>query len=334
MNRRVRRSTFRPMLALAALVTASACGGPDVPFDVAMKEVASDVVMGETAEKAPPVPLPPTALDVALTPRRGVMAPPRPPNRGPSSETSSPTTTRPPPPACPAADRHAAPSRAADFYVEDRPAAATYQYRNNGTITVAGVDASQDQYEIESTRTVDGVEDTADGFVFDVLATLGGTTTMTSYRVVREQPLPAQPGLYITAVTTTEEDGSVHRFTPSAPVTLLEFPAENGRTWTGVAPDAANGVTMRYQASIGPKQRVDACGALVDAVVVSLTGEIVQAATGDAAARFSATYAIATQYGGLVVMDDVDITRTHPSGSVNRRNKAVITREPEPGAAR
>lgn len=333
MSRARRGLVPRLVVGLASVLTASSCGGPDVPFEVAMKEVPSDVVLGAPEEKPSPVPLPPTALDVALAPRGGSVGPPRfrpePASFGPTSTT----TTAPAPPACPAADRHDVPALAAELYVDELPAPATYEYRNEGTITVGGVDASLERYSVLSTRRVQDVRSTPGGFTFDVLATLGDTATLTSYRVVRDGPLPSDPGLFITSVTTTEADGSVHRFQPLTPVTLLKFPAENGATWAGAAADGANGVTMTYQASIGEKQRVDACGSLVDAVAVTLTGEIVEGGREHPAARFTALYAVATQYGGITVMDDVDITRTHSSGSVNRRNQATVNRVPEPGTA-
>lgn len=318
------------LLAFAAVLalTTSACGGPDVPFGVSTKEVASDIVMGAADEKPAPVPVPPTALDVSLAPREGTVAPPR---FTPPRTPSPPTTTAPPAPACPAASPYEAPALAAELQIDAMPAAAVYAYRNSGTVTVTGVDASEEHYSLPSTRQVLGVEQTADGFRFDVVATLGDTVTRTSYAVNRTGALPGQQGLFITAVHTTEPDGSVHLFEPTPPVTLMPFPAENGATWRGASVDGENGATMRYEGSIGPRQRVDACGKLVDAVSVTLKGETFESGREEQAAQFKAVYAIATQYGGLSVQDEVDITRAHSTGAVNRQNTATIDRVPERG---
>lgn len=330
-----RRRLAGPAALALALVT-TGCGGPDVPFDVTTKEIASDIVMGDGDKKVPPVPLPPTGLDVSLAPREGAIAPPRfIPDRTPDpTPVSNPTTTAQPLPACATASPFAAPALAAELHVDDMPAAATYAYRNEGTATVSGVNASEERYSAPSSRQVLAVERTPEGFRFDVLATLGDTVTRTSYRVNRIGALPGEQGLFITAVHTTEPDGSVHLFEPTPPVTLVAFPAESGATWRGTAVDAGNGVILRYEGSVGPLQRVDACGQLIDAVSVTLKGELFESGRESPGVQFTATYAVATQYGGLSVKDDVDIIRTHSTGAVNRRNVATINSVPDLGVKR
>lgn len=342
-HHRTRPVALTGMLVLA--LVASACSGPSEPLAVGMREVASEVVLGAQTDRAPrPVPVDeredraPVTLPVVPGPARppSTDTPPPPPQREP------PTTPRPspppPPPAdpCPAFDPLQPPRDEAFHDRGTAPAERAYPYRVEGEISVSGADPGSQTLETEATRRVEDVvvEDNGD-LSFVTVTELEGRTTRTGYEVVNEEL--ADPtggavdatgaeqvptGVYLAFVETTGGTGAELSFHPAAPMKLLEFPAFTGSSYRSAGTDPASGVSMSFQATIGEKTLVNACGEPVQAITVELTegrldGPMVNL-------DFTATYDLATQYGGLPVRETVTSSGREGLDTVSRTVSATV----------
>lgn len=319
-----------PMVLAALAVTAAACGGPPDPLDVAVKEVPSDIVLGSAASGAAvPAPVPPSVPVLSGPgvppslfdpPAFEVPAGSTPPN-GP--RPTSPTTA---PPACPAADPFAVPKREARNDIAEPPPTGPLPYRVDGSFDVSGANARKGRFPVSSTRTVQSVRATANGFTYEVAAELAGTTTTTGYQVIRRSSVPGEAGLYVTFVATKAPSGATARFQPALPVKLVDIPLLAGTSQTAAGTDPASATTVSWTTTVGKKVRVDACGTVLDAISLELTdGRVAGPATD---VTFTATYALATQFGGLSVADTVTLQGREGSEQVARKIAATVSADP------
>ncbi|MCA1711932.1 MAG: hypothetical protein LC789_10015, partial [Actinobacteria bacterium] len=116
------------------------------------------------------------------------------------------------------------------------------------------------------------------------------------------------------------------RFEPVVPMKLLEFPAFETTTYTVASTDPLTATTMSYTATIGKELRINACGEPVFGIAVHLTdGRIDGPLTN---VEFTATYVIATQYGGVFVRDAFVLAGREGVDTVSRDNLAVINEVP------
>ncbi len=320
--------------ALLLALSAAACSGPREPLDVGVREVASNIVLGAQGgrvDRPVAAPIPPAPVAVNLPTPARVPAPPR----------FAPTPTPAPPieDPCPTADPLFVPAHAAPDDLGEPPVEESFAYRNDGTFSVSGPNANEGVFDQPSTRAIEEVLVDPDGDVtYDVVAELAGTTTRSSYLVRNARPvedplgvgdqagLDPQRGFYLTAVESTLPDGSTTTFAPAAPLRLLRFPAFVGDTFDAVGTDPLSGTTMQYTATVAARARVDACGELIDAIRVELTEGRIDGP--NANVEFAATYDIATQYGGLIVRDQVAVSGREGLDNVTRSNIATISRVP------
>lgn len=324
-------------LVVAVGLLAGACNGPREPIDVGVREVASDIVLGSQATPRPagpvasPIPPTPVALNIP-TPVR-LPAPPR------FAPAPGPTTPRPVRGSCPAADPLQVPRHPADEGAGTAPVAESFEVRNDGTFTVSGPNANEGRFEESSVRHVhDVVVDDAGDVTYDVSTTLAGTGTVTSYLLrnsrsfddglgVGDQAgLDQQRGLYLTQVLSKMPDDRLSSFRPATPLRLLRFPAFAGDTFESAGTDPVTGTTMRWTVTVEGHVRVDLCGELVDAIRVHLSNGRVDGP--EANVEFAATYDIATQYGGLILRDQVTASGREGLDTVTRTNTAVLTSVP------
>lgn len=361
--RKVARRAAPAGLVVGLAVVTAACAGPQAPLTVGVKNVATNVQFGSNAQKVvytPPVgsisPPPPISSVFALPG-------PAPTTAAPPLATTYPTTTVNLGP-CPPASPFAVALVGSVNTIPKPPVAATYSYRDTGTYQTSGASPSKGTYPKVETRTVKNVststpQDTASGgFSFDVATVLGNTTTTTSYGYIPPTSasqtaagsVPAA-GLYVTQVVTQVGSQAPTTFSPSPPgMLLLEVPAASGDEWQSSATDPTTGVTEFWTATEKPDTLVNACGQVIDALTIHLDGNIsisenaggvepTTIATGQnpggqqvgptTMATFTATYDLATQYGGLSVEDMVDTTGTENGAGINRKVTSTIDTLPK-----
>jgi hypothetical protein len=339
------------VLSLVLLLTAG-CSGPRTDIDATLREFPQKVRLKAASIDEPAIaPLPPSApqltggLSPLATPVTLAVAPPD--NRT--------TTTLPAPPLpCPKAGPGVTALLAAGTGVTAPPEKGTYAFRTAGKHVVGGAQAGTVDYPKTSTRVVAnpkkeaGVAGGSATFAYDVIVALGSNYTLTSYRVVPMSDvttLPA-PGLYITLIATADAAGKItSQFVPVPSMLLLPFPADQGSTFNVASTDGgrANGTTMTYSGLVGDHVRVDACGAVIDTRSVTLTGRVAGQSCGTSAcgstagsgatstADFIATYAIATQYGGLSVKDEIAVQGGGLGAPFNDELSGVINAVPAGG---
>ena len=340
---------MRARVALLAILALTSCAGPQKPFDVGVKDVATDVIYGAPPADDAPIPLPPVApvVPVTLPPPPAVLP------SVPAAPSAAPLPVAPRPETCRAADPLSLPATPATETIAGAPAVAAYPFRVDGRYEISGAAAERGVYPTQGTRSVvvpsahPPLAQSAGDVSFDVVATLGTTTTTSTYLLDRDG---AQPGLYLTRVDTRAASGT-STYAPEPALLALPLPATVGTRWQAFGVDPTTGMATSYNGEVGKHVRVDACGRLVDAIAVHLDGEIgnrcVQqngaprvCSPGTAGAgsqvdptaagstTFTADYAYATQVGGLIVRDHVVTTTATASGTTAQDITATISRAP------
>jgi len=352
----MRRRSQRLVWALVLGVTLTACSGPTRKVDVGVVQFGTDVIFGAPKPDVLP-PVPPGALTVA-PPSLGV-----PIITGhvltPGVQPTTPVPTAPPLP-CPKAGPFAVSLDAPTTTIAKPPVAATYHYRNVGSYQASGATPITVAYPTASTRQVKNVAPTTTGgFTFDVVNTLGTVTATSSYTYLpssNTSSLPAATptsGLYLTRIQQVSGNKVISDFTADGPgLLLLQTPAVAGTSWYTTATDAATGAVMSMGVRIGTNKRVDACGQVITAPVVHVDGEVhlsegavgqqvdvpvpvpsqsggtSVSAVDNSSTTFTGDYVIATQYGGLSVMDTVQQQGTSDGAGVASTNASTINSVP------
>jgi hypothetical protein len=309
------------------LLALTACAGPQRPVELGVKEVPSDVVLGAQTSPSPsPGPSAAPVGPIAPPPPAVVALPPPTFEVGPEP---SPPPAVPPVPVCPTADPLQAPAREAPPSVAAPPAKASYVFRNVGTYSISGADTRKGTFPATSLRTVGNVVRSSDSsFTFDVSELLGDVTTTTTYDVVGSSLVPAAlpPGLYLKSVRSVR-GASTSTFTPSPELELAAFPFVRGATITSSGVDPQTATSMQFTSTVTGKSRVDACGAPLDSWVLDLTkGKLISPTQN---LDFEATYAVGTQYGGLILRERTAYAGTDGSDGVSRTDTATITSTPK-----
>lgn len=315
------------------LVLTTACAGPDRPLSVDFKEVPSNVVLGAQTPPTPTSTAPPVPSVVVLPPPSVVTLPPPPFAIPPAGRPVASPAPLPTAAACPTVDPREAPALEAPSRISARPAQAQYLFRNVGTFEVSGADARRGSFPALSLRTVSGAleADNGSGFLFSVQEVLGDVTTTTTYLVAVSQPLPTDPapGLYVYDVKSRGSDGQESVFTPVPSLQLAAFPLVRGAVVEARGADATTGTVMTWNSTVTGKARVDACGTPLDSWVLDLTEGRLVSPTQDL--TFRASYAVGTQYGGVILRDAVAFAGTDGDAGVSRSNTATIRAEPRRG---
>jgi hypothetical protein len=303
-------------LALTLALTLSACAGPQRPFELGLKEVPSDLLLGAQTKPALALPtqLPPmvfTVTDLAApTPPAADLPPPIP-------------EPPPPPPPCPEADPLAAVKRPAALDVQAPPAPATYTYRTSGSFFVNGSDGTLPPtatHEVKDVQVIGPGE-----FTFAVAVSQGPRVTTTTYHVVPRTSAAVPPGLYISKV----DNQRITPFQPKPELLLLPFPALKGTTFNAAGSDGLT--TLSYSGVVEETERIDACGEPVDGIRVKLTDGRAATSRPDETQpmveTFEAAYVIATEYGGLSIRDF--LSGGGPAGLGARELHGVISQVPK-----
>lgn len=266
---------------------------------------ATDVAFGAPpAEQA----LPPAFVPVAQP--APAPAGPRVSRVTPSVGRPSGVSERPETDPCPEAKINAFPLEEATFESQRPPADGAYRWRRAGTQTVDGVTVPVSGFE---TRFVTGARRLSDStFTFKTSQVgLDGRTAVTTW-TVNSEPVSAaaqggsagepERGLTLNRIETFGRDGKQQAaFAPTPGILFLPLSVDPDERWTSVGGDPLTGQVLEHVAQVEGRVRVDACGELVDGWQVTAT----QRLNGGQAVR-TYRYVVATQYGGIIVGEQVD----------------------------
>jgi hypothetical protein len=335
------------VLVVLALLTAG-CAGPRASLDFGAISVPTKVQFGANAQAAlvtPPLPPRGLAPPVFTTPTGNVLF-----TTGTVSSTPPAVPLGPCPPLSPLAVILAP----AANNIAHPPVPATYHYRDDAAGTV---NSHPVVFPKSSTETIQAVTtDTSSGTTtWKVVQKTGADTTTTSYQFVPATSLSQtaagpQPmaGLYVTGVTTQAGKAKATSFNPAPPgLLLLETPAGPGNQWSTSGTDPTTGVTEAWTATQQGNKVVNACGQAIEAVTVHVDGSVSLSENGaqpqhvttgqsipnqvgtDTLESFVADYEIATQYGGLLVMDTVKYSGKQHGNQVDGHAKTTINELPK-----
>lgn len=317
---------------LAAMLLAGC--GPTAPLDLSVLEYPTSVQYGQPSSAATPAPAPQPAPPAVLV-APPVIAPVPPPVE---LHTALPTSEVP----CPTAGPLAPAAVAASDTPASPPVAATYSWREAGSITLNG---STVQFPASDSMTVANVTnpDSQGVFSYDVTTTGGGLdgreTVTTTYEVV---PAPGggtvggvntnqASAIYITKVVTAEPTtGQQLTFTPSPPIEYLAVPAaQTDPAWMIDSTDTSptGDVTVeKGMAQITGHGRVDACGTVLDAWQVTLSVDITSATQ---SLHLDETYDVGTEYGGVPLQVTSSYRGTDQSATVSSSGTETIDEQPQ-----
>ena len=324
---------------LLLVLSLTACAGPKAPLQVGVRELPSDVVLGDRSQHpAEPVsvPVPPVALP--LVPAQVPAVAFGPAYEPPAGAPQPPPPAAPPTPSC----SIGGPEPAKGFPVADtvkRPAGvARYAFDTQGSYEVSGANAAKGAFPsvmVRSVRDVVQLPGAQARYRFTVDGELGRLLTSTTYTLVPESasttPLDA-PGMYITKVVSRNVDGTTQEFTPArAPgMLLLPFPATAGTTFRQSDADPNTGTVLSYTATIGEAQKMTVCGQTVGLIPVHLDGTTGGELSPDGGGGFLIDYAISPEYGGISLHDVVSVQRQSADSSFTQKFTTSIATTPMP----
>lgn len=310
---------------VGSMLSATACGPPEPPLDVGVREYQTDVTLHDAEDPSLDDPL------VALLPLFALAPPPY--TDEPDAIVSTPGTCREL-----GADRS---SGEVPDTVTEPPAESTYVYgvQDGAAPEAAGSSAAAE-------LTIRGIEPTAETFAYQIVAEQAGSVTRNRYERRDE-------GLFLTHAETHASDGSRDAFNPVPALQLLPFPTEPGRQWQARGVDPHTGRTVTFDGEVVGRVAVDACGVAIDAWEVRLTsgsigaGSAVRGQGGDSGSAqadpaadeepdadtgwhmaFEARMAFAPQHGGLLVRSELNA-----GAAEGQATTRIMTITSEPGAA-
>jgi hypothetical protein len=223
------------------------------------------------------------------------------------------------------------PEVAASVGVVGTPRPGAYPFRQQGAAIVG--DRDPVFLPPETTRTVSEPRQVVAGIQrFDVTVEQYGTETTTTYQIDQRG---IDDSIAIAQIRTTDELGT-QAFTPSVPVKVLQLPAQIDATWSSTGSDPLSATAMTVHGRIIDRQRVDACGTVVDGWRIEVGPDPDSGAPSGIVSKgeryeLTATFVIATQLGGLLVFDDVTLTGNQGVELAEIRATSTVS-SIEPGA--
>lgn len=289
-------------LTLLLAVTTAACVRPDQP-KVAVTKVEASLVFGVKPPPQPVAPaLPQQAPATVEAPPPG--APPLPfPDLAfrPLPPTSAPARSE-----CPPAPPTAVADEPADIRIGGDPRVGRYRWKREGALS---------GFERRIVRNVRPEGDKA--YTFETVQPTVGRSTVTvkTFRVktdpvtqganpggVMPPSRVGEPDRGVSLVRAHELDANgnpVATFEPPSPLLLLPLPVVQGEHYESVAVDPRSGQTMVLDVTVQRRQRIDACGDVVDGWLVD--GKLTDTAAG--AGAMEVAYIVATQFGGVLIQE-------------------------------
>jgi hypothetical protein len=236
-------------------------------------------------------------------------------------QTTTPrrTTTRPTTPVlpCPTAAPSATPDEQPSDNVTKLPREGSYRWRGEGERMIAAFKVPIAGFHNRLVRSVQG---TLAEFTFQTVQPVLSGNEVTTWRVRTDTPsedvsgpgvrtVVGAPGRGIAIVGIERVDAKGQptgfSFKPAVGVTIVPLPLRPGESFTSTDADPRTGVTLQNSAEVLRKERVDACGKVVDGWLVK--GTLTRSTTGSSgtvAAQYE--YVVAPQLGGVLVRENVD----------------------------
>ncbi len=344
-------------LSLLALVGCS----PPRSVSVGVKDLSTDIEFS----RADPTPLPTAAPPSTGVP--GFPLAPVPPRvvqpGGPTVVPLPPDIPTPPEiDSCPKASPLVAARNPNTTRPAAPPVAASYRFRMSGAYAITGPNPASGAFPAESVRQVRDVRelDTGGGYEYWISDDLGldvGYTVIPEQRAAPqnpvtapEQPTPVEAGIYVHAFNYRRADGTTFELRPQPFLMVARLPLVAGDKWQSKGVDPASGVAIvvNGQTGVGEKftpsrDRIDACGTVLDATWVEytidttpLTGATAQEeppssirGSGVDLQFVGTKVSFANQYGGLPLHEVVRLVGTDGGNQVDITREAVIRSEPE-----
>jgi hypothetical protein len=238
----------------------------------------------------------------------------------------------PPKTPCPTAASNAFPHEAAplDVPTDRRPAIGSYRWKKGGSETISGHKITVSGFEQRFIRNIQELGKSTNtqqvpgsaaqpGVVFSyetVQPDTSGNIVVTTYQVntyATQQtqyvpPTNAQSvsggdperGLTIKRIEVVDKKGNtVSSFEPITGLLLLPLPVQQGLQFQSVAIDSKTGEEATFNATVLPRQRVDACGELLEG------WEVKGDQTFSGATTRTEDLIVAPQLGGIVISDAI-----------------------------
>lgn len=308
------------VVALVALLL-GACVQPKEP-KVGITKVEANLVFGV---KEPPPP---------VTPANQNVDEPFPSfdDRLPEIELGGPTINLPPVSSgevdCPKAPPSAAAKDAADVNITGAPLVGVAKWIRGGTQKPAGAPETLPGQKVTGVekrlvRNYKKVNDTTSTFetvqVEDAKTAIISTFQVRTNAVnqsttggvpVLSGPRAGEPdrGVALVKLERIDAKGEIlSSFAPTTGVLYLPLPVASGEQYQSVGVDPKTGQTIVHNATVLGRERVDACGDLVDGWAVEAT-QSSSNGRGGPASQVSYRYRVAPQYGGMIVFEQLKYT--------------------------
>lgn len=321
-------SPFPPMprrhlaLALLAALTA-ACGSGEAGVNV--KRLDADVVFGikqQTPQQAVqaitagPVEAAPDEEVRLLTPQAvATFGKPR-INTGLFPATG-----------CPAAALNAFPQKPASEQVNDLPEAGLYRWKRGGSEKLTTVNNQEIPYTGFEQRLIHNVAKVSEGdnptsdyddkrnivYRYETVQPVDNGFRETTFQVktnsgVQRQAVAAtgqrvragdpEAGLAIKRIFFRDRQGNAEESTFESGLLILPLPVSPGEQFTSVA-KGARGDALTYRGTVGSRERVDACGEIIEGFRV--TGTL---SGGDLSQTWN--FVVATQHGAMLIAENLE----------------------------
>ncbi len=313
---------FRPALALLALLAlvSTACVSQGDP-KVAVTKVEADLVFGV---KEPEPPAPPANTDVDEPLPAEALGPIELPDFEPFDPGPIGAPAAQPISDCPPAPPTAVAEAAADVNVTGMPKVGLYRWQRDGTQKPAGSGPNVpgtkiDTFERRIVRNFKQVSPTVHTYETVQPDISGKRVVITTFRVRTDAlnrdstgaglpiagPRLGEPdrGVTITRIETLDAQGNtVSEFNPSTPVLILPLPVSTNEEYQSVGVDPRSGQSLVHRAHVLARERVDACGEVVDGWAV----EAEQTSSDPEAPVVSYRYLVAPQYGGIIISEKLN----------------------------
>lgn len=307
----MRKST----LALFGIVLLGSGCGPTVPLEVAMRQAVITVFAGHHAPSPSPS-LPP------------VFAPPPPLN------LTFPTFTAMPPPTatlCPDLNEFAVVKDPATQLISGPPPMASYVMRSSGTYSLASTSGQlPTTLALVQPAEPKAGTDQVDGAFHDyslIVASSAESYTVYGFRLAPDNP--ATPGILLTSLHWKDSVRGNFDFVPDQPLQFLPTPVNNGNTWSSAGTDPIDQTSIQLNGKVA-RETVNACGVALDSYQVQISGTIVSPTF---QLTWTANYDIGTQFGGLILKEDVTLSGPDSvrnlGDTYTYKETSIINTEPE-----